>query len=65
LSTEGTDFIAVLKSLVHLYDAAELRRITTENGGTLNLRLDGHDVALVRGTHFFFNIKDRNGFSGN
>ena len=47
------------------YDKAELQRQVTSNNGNLNLRLDGVNVTLVRGTHFFFNKKDQNSFSGN
>lgn len=64
-NSEQSDFVAVLKSYVHQYDRNLLQRQVTANNGTLNLRLDGHDVALVRGTHFFFNKKDRNSFSSN
>lgn len=54
--------MAVLKSYVVQLNSAELQRRVTANEGTLNVRLDGHDVALVRGTHFFYNKKDKNSF---
>ena len=62
LSNEQRDFVAVLKSYVIQLNSAELQRRVTANDGTLNVRLDGHDVALVRGTHFFYNKKDKNSF---
>lgn len=65
LNTDQTDFISVLKTQVLQYDSAALRRRTEENGGSLTLRLDGNNVELVRGRHFFYNVKDRNSFNGN
>lgn len=62
LNNEQRDFVSVLKSYVIQLNSAELQRRVTANGGTLNVRLDGQDVALVRGTHFFYNKKDRNSF---
>ena len=53
----------VLKSYVRSMDAGELAKRVKANGGTLNVRLDGHDVALVRGTHFYLNQKDKQGLN--
>lgn len=64
-SNEQRDFVESLKSYMNQYDKAELQRQVTSNNGNLNLRLDGVNVTLVRGTHFFFNKKDQNSFSGN
>lgn len=64
-SNEQRDFVAVLKSYVLQYNSEELERQVTTNNGALNLRLDGNSVTLVRGTHFFYNKKDKKSFSGN
>lgn len=50
----------VLKSCVKQINPAELSRRVAENNGALEIRLDGVDVVLRRGEHFFLNNKDRN-----
>ena len=65
MSTEQVDFVKTLKSYVNQFDMAELKRVVKANDNKLTLRLDGNSVELVRGTHFFFNIKDKNTFAGN
>jgi len=55
------DFVNSLKSFVLQHKQQDLERKVTENNGVLKVRLDGQEVELVRGTHFYFNKKDRKG----
>ena len=50
-----------LKSYVLQHQSQDLEKKVTENNGVLKVRLDGQEVELVRGTHFFLNKKDRKG----
>lgn len=58
-NNEQRSFVEVLKSLVLQYDSEELQRRVNANNGELSVKLDGTEVTLKRGTHFFFNKKDR------
>lgn len=56
-------FVDVLKSYVNSMNVADLKKTVNENDGKISVKLDGTDVTLVRGTHFFFNNKDKNSYS--
>lgn len=60
-NNEQRNFVTVLKSCVKQYNQAELQKRVKEANGALNLKLDGVDVVLKRGTHFHFNRKDEKG----
>ena len=51
----------MLKAYVGSFSAPNLKKAVTENDGRLSLKLDGNEVTLVRGTHFWLNKKDRKG----
>jgi len=59
-NNDTRSFVKVLKSCVKQINPAELARRVNENNGALEIRLDGVDVVLRRGEHFFLNNKDRN-----
>mmetsp|Transcript_30324 Transcript_30324/g.40291 ORF Transcript_30324/g.40291 Transcript_30324/m.40291 type:complete len:213 (-) Transcript_30324:54-692(-) len=59
-NTEQRDFVSLLKSYVKQFNPADLSKRVKESNDTLTLRLDGVDVTLKRGDHFFLNNKDRN-----
>lgn len=54
---------SVLKGYVSQFSAQDLKRLTEAGQNKLSFKLDGTDVTLVRGTHFFYNNKDRNTFA--
>lgn len=54
---------SVLKAYVRQFSAQDLKRLTESNGGKLSFKLDGTDVTLSRGTHYFFSNKDRKSFA--
>lgn len=48
-----------VKSYVRQLSGAELQKKVSSNDNRLSFRLDGKDVTLVRGTHFYLSRKDR------
>lgn len=54
---------SVLKDYVRQFSAQDLKRLTEANGGKISFKLDGTDVTLARGTHFFYSNKDRKTFA--
>ena len=51
----------MLKEYVCSLSGPTLKQLVTENDGRISVKLDGHEVTLVRGTHFFINKKDKKG----
>lgn len=60
-NTAERSFVSVLKAFLKQYNPAELQKRVTENDGAFQIKLDGVDVTLRRGTHFFLNKKDQKG----
>lgn len=57
--------MSLLKQCVLQVDAAELQRRVSADNGALKFRLEGQEVVLQRGTHFFLSRKDSRGMIGN
>lgn len=62
---KGAAFVGLLKQCVLQVGAEELRRRVNENNGALKFKLEGQEVVLQRGTHFYLSRKDSRGMVGN
>jgi len=57
-NSDEVNFVEDLKAYVLSFSRQNLKDRVSKNNGKVSFRLNGQDVELNHGTHFFYDVKD-------